>query len=50
MGQKKYMVEQIVVKMREIELLCNKGNTIAEVARQALLIRPTTAGVKSTAA
>ena len=35
MAQKKYTVEQIIVKLREVELLCNKGNTIAEAARQA---------------
>ena len=35
MAQKKYTVEQIIVKLREVELLCNKGNTIAETARQA---------------
>ena len=35
MAQKKYTVEQIIVKLREIELLCNQGNTIAEAARQA---------------
>ena len=35
MAQRKYSVEQIFVKLREIELLCNQGNTIAEAARQA---------------
>ena len=35
MAQKKYTVEQIIVKLREIELLCNKGDTIAEAARQS---------------
>ena len=35
MAQRKYSVEQIIVKLREIELLCNQGNTIGEAARQA---------------
>ena len=35
MARKAYGVEQIIVKLREIELLCNQGNTIAEAARQA---------------
>ena len=35
MAQRKYSVEQIIVKLREIELLCNQGKTIAEAARQA---------------
>ncbi|HHX03049.1 MAG TPA: transposase [Tissierellia bacterium] len=35
MAQKKYTVEQIIVKLREIELLCNKGNTIAGAARES---------------
>ena len=35
MARKAYGVEQIIVKLREIELQCNQGNTIAEAARQA---------------
>ena len=35
MAQRKYSVEQIIVKLREIELLCNQGKTIAEAVRQA---------------
>ncbi|NLX83878.1 MAG: transposase, partial [Clostridiales bacterium] len=35
MARKAYGVEQIIVKLREIELLCNQGKTIAEAARQA---------------
>lgn len=27
-------MEQIIVKLREIEVLCNQGNTIAEAVRQ----------------
>ena len=35
MARKKYTVEQIIVKLREIEILCGQGKTIAEAARQA---------------
>ena len=35
MGQVRYTTEQIIVKLREIEVLCGKGNTIAEAVRQA---------------
>ena len=35
MGRKTYTAEQIIVKLREIEVLCGKGNSIAESARQA---------------
>jgi putative transposase len=35
MARKQYGVEQIIVKLREIEILCNQGNTIAEAARQS---------------
>lgn len=35
MAQRKYSVEQIIVKLREIELLCNQGKTNGEAARQA---------------
>lgn len=34
-AQKKYTVEQIIVKLRETELLCKQGKAIAEAARQA---------------
>jgi transposase-like protein len=34
MARAKYSVEQIIVKLREIEVLCNQGNTIAEAVRQ----------------
>lgn len=30
MAQKKYTVEQIIVKLREIELLSNQGNNAAQ--------------------
>jgi transposase-like protein len=35
MARKKYTVEQIVVKLREVELFCGQGKTIAEAVRQA---------------
>ena len=34
MARAKYSVEQIIVKLREIEVLCNQGSTIAEAVRQ----------------
>lgn len=35
MGKARYTTEQIIVKLREIEILCGQGNTIAEAVRQA---------------
>jgi putative transposase len=35
MGKKNYTVEQIIVKLREIEVLCGQGKTISEAVRQA---------------
>jgi len=35
MGRSNYTTEQIIVKLREIEVLCSKGNTIAEAVRQS---------------
>ena len=34
MGKRKYTVEQIIVKLREVELYCNQGMTVAEAARK----------------
>ena len=31
---KKYTPEQIIVKLREVEIMCGKGQTIAEAVRQ----------------
>jgi len=31
---KNYTTEQIIVKLREVELLCGQGKTIAEAVRQ----------------
>lgn len=35
MSRKNYGVEQIIVKLREIEVLNNQGHAIAEACRQA---------------
>jgi transposase-like protein len=34
MARRNYTTEQIIIKLRKIELLCNQGNTIAEAVRQ----------------
>jgi len=34
MGRQNYTVEQIVVKLREVELHCGRGKTLAEAVRQ----------------
>ena len=34
MAKQKYTVEQIIVKLREAELHCSQGKTIAEAVRQ----------------
>ena len=34
MARKNYTVEQIIVKLREVELRCNQGKTIAEACRE----------------
>jgi Transposase. len=35
MSKKTYTVDQIVVKLREVEVLCGQGNSIAVASRQA---------------
>ena len=35
MPRKNYTVEQIIIKLREIELHCRQGKTISEAIRQA---------------
>ena len=35
MGKKNYTTEQIIVKLREIEVLCGQGKAIGEAVRQA---------------
>ena len=34
MARKKYTIEQIIVKLREVEVFCSQGKTIAEAVRQ----------------
>jgi len=34
MSRKKYSPEQIIIHLREVEVLCSQGNTIAEATRQ----------------
>jgi len=35
MAKKNYTTEQIIVKLREVELFCGQGKTIEEAVRQA---------------
>lgn len=35
MGKKNYTTEQIIIILRQIEVLCGQGKTIAEAVRQA---------------
>ena len=35
MGKKNFTTEQIIIKLREIEVHCGQGKTIAEAVRQA---------------
>ena len=35
MGKKNFTTEQIIIKLREIEVLCGQGKTISEAVRQA---------------
>ena len=41
MGKKNYTVEQRIIKLREIELFCGQGKTIAEAVRQAEITEQT---------
>lgn len=34
MGKQNYSTEQIIVKIREVEVLCGQGKTIGEAVRQ----------------
>ena len=34
MGRQTYTAEQIIVKLREVELACNQGKSVAEAVRQ----------------
>lgn len=35
MGKQNYTPEQIILKLRNIEILCNQGKTVVEAVRQA---------------
>ena len=35
MSRQTYSVEQIIIKLRQIEVQCGQGKTVAEAARQA---------------
>jgi transposase-like protein len=35
MARKNYTTEQIIVKLRQIEVLCGQGKSVAEAARQS---------------
>ena len=41
MAKKKYTTEQIIIKLREIEVLCGQGKTISEAVRQAEITEQT---------
>lgn len=41
MAKRKYTTEQIIIKLREIEVLCGQGKTIAEAVRQAEITEQT---------
>ena len=34
MAKKNYTVEQIIIKLREVELYCGQGKTVSEAVRQ----------------
>lgn len=49
MAKVKYTPEQIIIKLREVEVLCGKGSSIAEAVRQIGVTEQTiTVGVKNT--
>ena len=41
MARKNLTIEQIIVKLWEIEVLCNQGKTLAEAVRQAEITEQT---------
>ena len=50
MSKKTFTAEQIIVHLREVEVLCSQGKTVAEAARQiASQSKPTTAGENNSA-
>lgn len=34
MGKRNYTVEEIIIKLREVELFCGQGKTVSEAVRQ----------------
>jgi putative transposase len=41
MSKKNYTTEQIIIKLREVEVLCGQGKTIVEAVRQAEITEQT---------
>jgi len=41
MARKNYTAEQIIIKLRKIEVLCNQGRTIEEASRQEEITQQT---------
>ena len=41
MAKKNYTAEQIIIKLRKIEVLCNQGKTIEEASRQEEITQQT---------
>jgi len=41
MARKNYTAEQIIIKLRKIEVLCNQGKTIEEASRQEEITQQT---------
>jgi len=41
MSRKNYKTEEIIVKLREIEVLCGQGKTVSEAVRQAEITEQT---------
>jgi len=41
MANRRYTTEQIIVKLREIEVLCGQGKTVLEAVRQAEITEQT---------
>ncbi len=47
MGKANYTVEQIIIKLREVELSCGQGKTIAEAVRRAGVSEQTSLSLSS---
>jgi len=48
MSRKNYTAEQIIVELREIELLCGQGKRLSEAVRQAEITKHIIGGEKTT--